>query len=65
MQCVILAAGKGTRLRPLTEDTPKPLVQVAGQALLDRIFASLPSAVDELIIVTGYLEEQIKAHYGD
>jgi len=65
MQCVILAAGKGTRLRPLTENTPKPLIQVAGQALLDRIVASLPSAVDELIIVTGYLEEQIKAHCGN
>jgi bifunctional UDP-N-acetylglucosamine pyrophosphorylase/glucosamine-1-phosphate N-acetyltransferase len=65
MQCVILAAGKGTRLRPLTEHTPKPLVKVAGKALLDRIVESLPSAVDELIIVTGYLEEQIKEHCGD
>jgi len=65
MQCVILAAGKGTRLRPLTENTPKPLVKVAGKTLLDRIVESLPSAVDELIIVTGYLEEQIKAHCGD
>jgi NDP-sugar pyrophosphorylase family protein len=62
MQCVILAAGKGTRLRPLTENTPKPLVKVAGKTLLDRIVESLPSAVDELIIVTGYLEEQIKDH---
>lgn len=62
MQCVILAAGKGTRLRPLTENTPKPLVEVAGKTLLDRIVEALPSAIDELIIVTGYLEEQIKAH---
>lgn len=65
MQCVILAAGKGTRLRPLTEHTPKPLVQVLGKTLLDRIVESLPSAVDELIIVTGYLEEQIMEHCGD
>lgn len=62
MQCVILAAGKGTRLRPLTEDTPKPLVKVAGKTLLDHIVTALPSAVDELIIVTGYLEDQIKAY---
>ena len=55
MKCVILAAGKGTRLRPLTEDTPKPLIKVSGKTLLDRIVESLPSAVDELIIVTGYL----------
>jgi UDP-N-acetylglucosamine diphosphorylase / glucose-1-phosphate thymidylyltransferase / UDP-N-acetylgalactosamine diphosphorylase / glucosamine-1-phosphate N-acetyltransferase / galactosamine-1-phosphate N-acetyltransferase len=65
MQCVILAAGKGTRLRPLTDNTPKPLVKVAGKALLDHIVESLPSAVDELIIVHGYLGEQIIAHCGD
>ena len=64
MQCVILAAGKGTRLRPLTEDTPKPLVLVAGKPLLDHIVEALPSAVDELIIVHGYLGEQIMAHCG-
>jgi bifunctional UDP-N-acetylglucosamine pyrophosphorylase/glucosamine-1-phosphate N-acetyltransferase len=65
MQCVILAAGKGTRLRPLTDNTPKPLVKVAGKTLLDHIVGSLPSSIDELIIVTGYLEEQIKAYCGD
>lgn len=65
MQCVILAAGKGTRLRPLTDNIPKPLVTVAGKTLLDHIVSSLPSAVDELIIVTGYLEEQIREHCGE
>ncbi len=64
MQCVILAAGKGTRLRPLTENTPKPLVKVAGKPLLDHIVEALPSAIEELIIVTGYLEEQIREHCG-
>jgi len=64
MQCVILAAGKGTRLRPLTDNTPKPLVRVSGKALIDRIVESLPSSVDELIIVTGYLEDQIRSHCG-
>ncbi len=65
MQCVILAAGKGTRLRPLTDATPKPLVQVAGKPLLQHIVEALPSAVDELIIVHGYLGEQIKEHCGE
>jgi len=65
MQCIILAAGKGTRLRPLTENTPKPLVEVNNKALLDHIVEALPSAIDELIIVTGYLGEQIREHCGD
>lgn len=64
MQCVILAAGKGTRLRPLTEHTPKPLVKVAGKPLLDHIVEALPSSVDEIILVTGYLEQQIKDYCG-
>lgn len=64
MQCVILAAGKGTRLRPLTDNTPKQLVTVLGKPLIDYIVEALPSAIDELIIVTGYLEEQIKVYCG-
>lgn len=65
MQCVILAAGKGTRLRPLTENVPKPLVKVAGKSLLDHIVEVLPSSIQELIIVTGYLGEKIRAHCGE
>lgn len=65
MQCVILAAGKGTRLRPLTDTIPKPLVKVLGKSLLGHIVESLPSSIDELIIVTGYLEEKIREHCGD
>ena len=64
MQCVILAAGKGTRLRPLTDNTPKPLVKVAGQTLLDHIVGALPSAVKELIIVVGYRGDMIREHCG-
>lgn len=64
MQCVILAAGKGTRLRPLTDSIPKPLVLVAGKPLLDHIVGALPSAVDELIIVHGYLGEKIMEYCG-
>jgi UDP-N-acetylglucosamine diphosphorylase / glucose-1-phosphate thymidylyltransferase / UDP-N-acetylgalactosamine diphosphorylase / glucosamine-1-phosphate N-acetyltransferase / galactosamine-1-phosphate N-acetyltransferase len=64
MQCVILAAGKGTRLRPLTDNCPKPLVKVGGKTLLDHIVEALPTAVDELIIVVGYLGEQIREYCG-
>jgi len=65
MQCVILAAGKGTRLRPLTENCPKPLVHVAGKPLLDHIVEALPSAVDELIIVVGYLGNMVREYCGE
>jgi len=64
MQCVILAAGKGTRLRPLTENCPKQLVLVAGKPLIDHIVEALPSSIDEIILVTGYCEDQLKAHCG-
>ncbi|PJC56281.1 hypothetical protein CO026_01190, partial [Candidatus Kaiserbacteria bacterium CG_4_9_14_0_2_um_filter_41_32] len=47
-----------------TETIPKPLVLVAGKPLLDHIIDALPSAVDELIIVTGYLENKIKDYCG-
>lgn len=65
MQCVILAAGKGSRLRPLTDEKPKPLVEVCGKTLLDHIVSALPSAVTELIIVTGYKGEMIREYCGE
>ncbi len=64
MQCVILAAGLGTRMRPLTETMPKPLVPVCGKTLLDHVIDALPSSIDELILVVGYKAEMIEAHCG-
>ena len=66
MQAVVLAAGKGTRLRPLTEDKPKGMVEVAGKPLLTRCFEQLRDlGAEELIVVVGYLKEEIISHYGD
>ena len=65
MQCIILAAGKGTRLRPLTNELPKPLVKVNGKTLLDHIVEALPSAIKELIIVVGYRGDMIKDYCGE
>ncbi len=65
MQCVILAAGKGTRLQPITDTIPKPLVPVCGKAILDYIVEALPTEIDELIIVVGYRGNQIKDHCGE
>ena len=64
MQCVILAAGSGSRMGDLTENTPKQLVHLAGKPLLDHLIEALPSAVTEIIMVTNYLEEQLHEYYG-
>lgn len=59
---VILAAGVGERLRPLTEDRPKALVEVAGKSIIDRILDSLASyGVRRVIVATGYLEEALRS----
>ncbi len=65
MQCVILAAGNGKRLRPLTEDRPKQLVRVHGKPLIDYIVEALPSSIDELIIVVGYKGDMIREYCGE
>jgi len=65
MQVVILAAGEGVRIRPLTNDTPKALLKVAGKNLLENKLDTLPDKIDEIIIVIGYLGEQIKNYFGN
>ncbi len=65
MQCVILAAGKGTRMRPLTDELPKPLIEVCGKSILDHIVLALPGVITEIILVVGYRSDQIKAHCGE
>ena len=65
MQAVILAAGKGTRLMPLTEDRPKQMVLVNGKPILEHILEGLPKKITEVIIVVGTMGEQIQEHFGD
>jgi len=58
MRAVILAAGEGTRLRPLTADRPKCLVELAGRPLLDYQLDALQAAgIEDVTIVTGYRSE--------
>ncbi|WP_137288217.1 UTP--glucose-1-phosphate uridylyltransferase AglF [Natronorubrum halophilum] len=66
MQAVVLSAGKGTRLRPLTEEKPKALVEVDGRPIIEDVFDNLLAAgADELIVVVGYLKEKVMDRYGD
>jgi bifunctional UDP-N-acetylglucosamine pyrophosphorylase/glucosamine-1-phosphate N-acetyltransferase len=62
MDVILLAAGLGTRLRPHTLTTPKPLLAVQGRPILDWILGALPAKVDRAIVVVNYLAEQIEAY---
>jgi glucose-1-phosphate thymidylyltransferase len=66
MEAVVLAAGEGTRLRPLTEDKPKGMVEVNGKPILTHCFEQLAElGADELVVVVGYRKQDIIDHYGD
>lgn len=65
MQAVILAAGKGTRMRPLTYDIPKAMLPVKGKPVLEYTIDFLPEEIDEVIIVINHLGEQIENYFGN
>ncbi|MDO9418343.1 phosphocholine cytidylyltransferase family protein [Pararhizobium sp.] len=62
MKALILAAGQGTRLRPLTDDRPKCMVELVGRPLLDRQAATLRGAgITDITVITGYRADQIES----
>lgn len=65
MQGVVPAAGRGTRLRPATDDRPKALVEIAGRPLLSYVLDSLGPSVTEYVVVVGYLGDRIRERFGD
>ena len=63
MKAILLAAGEGLRLRPLTEKTPKPLLKVLDKAILERTISNLSRCgVEGFVIITNYKEEKIKEY---
>ena len=64
-QAVVPAAGEGTRMRPLTADRPKGLVEVAGDPLLAHVFDTLRPMVEECVVVVGYRGDQIVERFGN
>jgi NDP-sugar pyrophosphorylase family protein len=66
MQCVILAGGRGTRLRPLTKDLPKALVDVAGRPFLEyQLELFRTGGVSEIVLCVGYLGSVVERTIGD
>ncbi len=66
MQTVILAAGRGTRMGPVTAQLPKPMLPVGGTPIAARVAESaLEAGSDELLFVTGYMGETIRDYFGD
>ncbi|SFD60276.1 Nucleotidyl transferase [Thiohalospira halophila DSM 15071] len=66
MRAMLLAAGRGQRMRPLTDTTPKPLLEVAGESLLARHLRRLAAAgIREVVINHAWLGEQVEAAVGD
>lgn len=66
MKAMVLAAGRGERMRPLTDAKPKPLLTIAGKPLIEYHLENLAAAgIREVVVNTGWLGEQIPAHLGD
>lgn len=66
MKGVILAAGKGTRMKDLTKDKPKPMVETGKRSILEHVFEQVKRAgIKDLFVVTGYYANIIEDHFGD
>lgn len=64
LKAVLMAGGKGERLRPLTEHTPKPLLQIEGKAIIDyNVEALAACGIDDITVTTRYLADLIERHF--
>ena len=65
MQAVILAAGRGTRMSPITDTRPKPLIPVAGEPFIKHVISRLPRTIDEIVLVVGYMGGMVQKSLGN
>ena len=66
MKAVILAAGKGTRMRELTNELPKPMLRLQGKPILEHIIAGIVAAgIRDIFIVTGWRADVVEKHFSD
>lgn len=65
MEAIILAAGRGTRMRPLSDTTPKPMLPIAGEPMAARVAdAAVAAGARKLVFVIGYRSADVEAHFG-
>jgi UDP-N-acetylglucosamine diphosphorylase/glucosamine-1-phosphate N-acetyltransferase len=66
MECVVLAAGEGKRMRPLTAKRPKVMLPLANRPMLEHlVLAARDAAITDFVFVVGYGEREIRKHFGD
>ncbi len=66
MQAIVLAAGEGTRIRPLTYTKPKVMLPIANKPILEHLIVELRKAgIKDIILVVGYKDEVIRNHFKD
>lgn len=65
-KAILLVGGKGTRLMPLTTNTPKPMLKIAGAPVTEhQIIKAREAGIDEIVLATSYLAEVFEPHFGD
>ena len=66
MKAIILAAGEGTRLEPLTNVRPKPMLPIVNKPLLEYVIESVAKTdIEEIVLVVGYERERIQDYFGN
>jgi len=66
MKAIILAGGRGERLRPLTDRTPKPLISIKGKPIMQRCIENLEvHGIKDIILSVGYMADKIKDYFGN
>lgn len=63
MHLVIMAAGEGSRMRPLTDNTPKPLLRICGKTIIEHNIESITHLFDEIFFIVKYKKEVIEAYF--